>query len=219
MSVKLPVGAEFVSASEGYSINTATGVVSWRLAGIDVQEEQFMQLRCKIDRAGKNDFQVRANTDDGELSDSKDFHTEVGALADLQLEVTDPQGPLPLEESVVYEIRVRNRGTTDAENINIVGLFSEGIDPTTVEGAQFTLRDGRVGFHPIKSLPAGREILLRIHAKANQVGTHTFRTEVVCPKLDIKLAAEETTRFFEDEHRWENGQTPYTAEREATLKR
>ncbi len=32
MSVKLPVGAEFVSASEGYSINTSTGVVSWRLA-------------------------------------------------------------------------------------------------------------------------------------------------------------------------------------------
>ena len=219
MSVKLPVGAEFVSASEGYSINTTTGVVSWQLAGIDVKEEQFMQLRCKIDRAGKNDFEVRAKTGDGELSDSKVFHTEVVALADLKLEVTDPQGPLPLGELVVYEIRVRNRGTTHAEDINVVGLFSEGIDPTTVEGAQFTLRDGRVSFHPIKSLPAGREILLRIHAKASQVGTHIFRTEVVCPKLDIKLAVEETTRFFQDEHRWEDGQTPYSAEREATLSR
>ena len=133
--------------------------------------------------------------------------------------MTDPQGPLPLGESVVYEIRVRNRGTTDAENINIVGLFSEGIDPTSVEGAQFSLRDGRVSFYPLKSLPAGREILLRVHAKANQVGTHIFRTEVSCPKLDIKLAAEETTRFFQDEHRWEDGQTPYSAEREAKLNR
>ena len=219
MRVKLPSGAEFVSASEGFSINTATGVVSWRLAALDVSEEQFMQLRCKIVRPGVNDFQVIAKTNDGELTDSKSFKTEVIALADLKLEVIDPQGPLPLGESVAYEIRVRNRGTTSAENINIVGMFSEGIDPTTVEGAQFNVRDGRVSFHPIKSLPAGREVVLRIHAKANQVGTHTFRTEVTCQALDIKLAAEETTRFFEDEHRWEDGQTPYTAEREAAIKR
>jgi len=219
MSIKLPAGAEFVSASEGYSIDTTTGVVSWRLATIDVGEEQFMQLRCKIVRPGKNDFELIAKTGDGELTDSKAFQTDVIALADLKLEVTDPQGPLPMGEEVVYEIRVRNRGTTSAENINIVGLFSEGIDPTTVEGAQFTLRDGRVSFHPIKSLPAGRELVLRIHAKASQVGTHIFRTEVMCPELDIKLAVEETTRFFEDEYHWEDGQTPYMAERQSTTKR
>lgn len=219
MSVKLPVGTEFVSASEGFSIDTATGVVSWSLASLEASEEQFMQLRCKIARPGTNDFVVTATAVDSELKDSKAFQTDVVALADLKLEVSDPQGPLPLGESIVYEIRVRNRGTTGAEHINIVGLFSEGIDPTTVEGAQYTVRDGRVSFHPIKSLPAGREVVLRIHAKASQVGTHIFRTEVTCPKLDIKLAAEETTRFFEDEHRWENGQTPYMAERETTKQR
>ena len=219
MSIKLPVGAEFVSASEGFSIDTATGVVSWQLAGIEVNEEQFMQVRCKIVRPGMNDFELIAKTSDGELTDSKAFQTDVVALADLKLEVTDPQGPLPLGESIVYEIRVRNRGTTSAENIHIVSLFSEGIDPTTVEGAQFALRDGRVSFHPIKSLPAGREILLRINAKANKVGTHVFRTEVTCPDLDIKLAAEETTRFFEDEHNWQDGETPYTAERQSTTTR
>ena len=219
VSVKLPAGAEFVTASEGYSINTKTGVVSWQMAALDVNEEQFAQLRCKIARPGVNNFELNAKTADVDLSDSKTFHTDVVALADLKLEVRDPEGPLPLGESVVYEIRVRNRGTTDAENINIVGLFSEGIDPTTVEGAQFSLRDGRVSFHPINSLPAGREVVLKIHAKANQVGTHIFRTEVSCPKLDIKLAAEETTRFFEDEHSWGEGETPYTAERNATMKR
>ncbi len=219
MSVKLPAGTEFISASEGYSVNAATGVVSWQLGAIDTSEEQFMQLRCKIARPGMNGFKLIAKTSDGELTDSKDFQTNVIALADLKLEVSDPQGPLPMGESVAYEIRVRNRGTTSAENINIVGLFSDGIDPTTVEGAQFSLRDGRVSFHPIKSLPAGREILLRINAKANRAGTHIFRTEVTCPELDIKLAAEETTRFFEDEHRWEDGETPYTAERQSTTTR
>ena len=129
MAVKLPVGAEFVSASQGYAINTDTGVVSWRLAGIDVHEEQFMQLRCKIARPGRNDFEVIAKTHDGQLSESTAFQTDVIALADLKLEVSDPQGPLPLGEKVAYEIRVKNRGTTTAENINIVGLtMREGRD-------------------------------------------------------------------------------------------
>ncbi len=219
MSVKLPAGAEFVTASEGYSIDTATGLISWSLAGLEAGEEQFMQLRCKIGRPGTNDFLVSAATSESELKDSKAFQTEVVALADLKLEVSDPQGPLPMADEVTYEIRVRNRGTTGAEHINIVGLFSEGIDPTTVEGAQYSVRDGRVSFHPIKSLSAGQEVLLRIRAKASQVGTHIFRAEVTCPKLDIKLAAEETTRFFEEEHRWEDGETPYMAERESTTRR
>lgn|GEM_PF-1985007 len=215
VSVKLPVGAKFISASDGYSINATTGVVSWQLASIDVKEEQFVQLRCKMSRPGVSGFEVSAKTMDGELSESKAFQTAVVALADLKLEVSDPQGPLPLGEAVIYEIRVRNRGTTSAENINVTGLFSAGIDPTTVEGAQFSVRDGRVSFHPIKSLPAGREVLLKIHAKANQIGTHVFRTEVTCQTLDIKLAAEETTRFFQDQHRWKDGKTAYSSDREA----
>jgi len=229
MSVKLPANTEFVSASEGSSVNSATGnsakggsatsVVSWRLGALAAGAEQFIQLRCKIAQPGSNNFEAFASTTDDTLSARKTFQTEVEALADLKLEVTDPQGPLPMGEQVVYEIRVQNRGTTAAEEISVVGLFSEGIDPTTVEGAQFSIRDGRVSFHPIKNLPAGREVLLRIHAKASRAGTHIFRAEVVCQKLEIKLAAEETTRFFEDEHHWEDGETPYSAERKKSVSR
>ncbi len=205
VTFELPEGSEFVSASEGHSLEQANRTVSWRLAGLGVDESQFMQVRCKMDQPGVNQFSVTAKIDSGELSDTKAIETEIVALADLKLEVTDPQGPLPLGDSALYEIRVRNRGKTAAEGVNIVGLFSTGIDPVSVEGAQYTEQDGRVIFHPIKSLPAGREIVLRIRAKATEAGTHIFRAEVLCQDLDIKLAAEETTRFFEEATRWENG--------------
>ena len=73
-------------------------------------------------------------------------------------------------------------------------------------------------FQPVKSLPAGGEILLRIRAVASQAGTHIFRAEVICEDLDIRLAAEETTRFFEDEFHWDEGETPYTAENRSGTK-
>lgn len=224
VTFELPEGSQLVSASEGHSIDEGSRTISWRLAGLGVEEAQFMQVRCRVDQPGISQFNVTAQIDSGELSDTKTIETNIVALADLKLDVTDPQGPLPLGDSALYEIRVRNRGKTAAEGINIVGLFSSGIDPVSVEGAQYTERDGRVIFHPIKSLPAGKEIVLRIRAKAVQAGTHIFRAEVSCQDLDIKLAAEETTRFFKDAARWEDGRwddsrTPYAAENDETVNR
>ena len=59
--------------------------------------------------------------------------------------------------------------------------------------------DGRVSFNTIKELPAGGDVKLRVRARALQAGTHVFRAEVLCSALEIKLAAEETTRFYADE--------------------
>ena len=217
--VKIPNGSQFVAASDGHHHDNNSNEVIWQLTGIAPGQEQFMQVRCKVDQPGANTFDITAQTSTGDLSDSKVIQTNVVALADLKLDVSDPQGPIALGEPVLYEIRVRNRGTTAAEGVSIVGLFSAGIEPTSVEGAQYSIRDGRVSFNPIQNLPAGQEVVLKIRAVANQAGTHIFRAQVDCQDLDIKLAAEETTRFFKDEFRWEDGQTPYSAERNDSVTR
>ena len=45
--------------------------------------------------------------------------TTVEAIADLKLMVNDPQGPLPVGKEVVYEIVITNRGTREANNIDV----------------------------------------------------------------------------------------------------
>ncbi len=213
VKVRLPAGIKFISASDSFSYDATSGLVTWRLDGLRPTEEQFMQFRCELERPGLKEFEVEATSQGGLLTDAEWIRTEVIALADLKLDVRDPRGAHPTGEPVTYEIRVENRGTTDAEGISIVGLFSEGIDPVSVEGAQSSVRDGRVNFQTVKTLPPGGEILLKIRAIASDVGTHIFRAEVSCHDLDIKLAAEETTRFFKDDFQWGEGETPYTAAR------
>ena len=215
LKLKLPAGVKYVEANAGPSFDAQKKFVTWELARLNPQEEKFMQVRCRLDQAGPCEMQLMAQTVAGELQEEKTIETKVIALADLKLEVNDPQGPVPVGESAIYEIRVTNRGTNHAQGVNIVGLFSEGIDPVSVEGAQYSIRDGRVSFRTIKSLPAGHDIVLRILAKATQPGTHLFRAEVVCQDLDIKLSSEETTRFFQDKFHWDDGNTPYMAERKA----
>ena len=219
VQVKLPAHASFVAASDGHSLNSSTGIITWRLNGIAVNEEQFMQVRCKLAEPGENDFEISAQTHSGELRDTQRFQTNVVAMADLKLDVSDPPGPAAVGDTVVYEIRIRNRGTSAAANVSVLGLFSEGIDPTIVEGAQFAIRDGRVTFEPIKTLPPDHEVRLQIRATASHAGTHIFRAEAICRELDIKLAVEETTHFYEDENRWEKGETPYSAESNERFRR
>lgn len=211
MRVKLPEGAKLVSASEGYKLDTQNGVISWQIpGGVPAGEAEFVQMCCQIDRPGTNRFEVSAQTVSGDLKSSKEIETKVIAIADLKLTVSDPKGPVPVGETAIYEIRIRNRGSIDAQNVGVVGLFSAGIDPNAVEGAQFSVRDGRVSIHPINTLPAGEELVLKIRAVATQPGTHVFRAEVSCQDLDIKLAAEETTKFYQDDYRWEDGETAYS---------
>jgi hypothetical protein len=105
-----------------------------------------------------------------------------------------------------------------ARAVNVAAMFSEGIDPTHVEGGQYEIQDGRVAFRTIDALPAGAEVVLKIHAKATREGTHIFRAEVACDDLDAKLVAEETTRYFVEEERWADASAAYSEQDEATTR-
>jgi len=211
VNLQLPNGVEVLAASEGFTRDSELGSISWQLSGLEPKEERFLEVKCSLDQPGNNELLISAKTAGGDLRQMKAVRINVIAVADLKLDVSDPQGPMAVGEDAEYLIRVRNRGNLAARGINVVALFSEGIDPTAVEGVRYSARDGRVAFQTIDSLDPGNEVVLRIRAEASQPGTHIFRTEVYCQDLDIKLAAEETTRFFLDENRWDDSNTPQSA--------
>lgn len=197
--VLLPMGAQFIGASEGHVHNAARGEVAWRVGSLGPGDDRYMELRCKLNTPGENRMSVAAVTASGDLTAVQDAATNVVALADLTLDVNDPPGPVLVGDDAVYEIRVENRGASAAEEVNVVALFSGGLEPQTIEGSSYKVSDGRVTFRTISKLPAGQHAVLRIRARAIEPGTHVFRAEVLCRDLDIKLAAEETTRFYDNE--------------------
>jgi uncharacterized repeat protein (TIGR01451 family) len=213
VQVTLPNGAEFMSASDGQSFDAQQQQVTWHAGTLNPGDDKYMELKCQLTSPGANQFKVTAASTSGDLTDNASGETNVVALADLKLNVTDPSGPVAVGNQAVYEIHVENRGSNSAKDINVVALFSEGIEPDQAEGAMYTVADGRVSFRPIEELPAGREIVLRIRAHAVHAGTHVFRAEVLCRDLEIKLAAEETTRFYADDVEGET-QEPQAASRE-----
>jgi uncharacterized repeat protein (TIGR01451 family) len=212
----LPEDSKFLSASGG-RLDPQQARVSWNVGSLPAGGQRVFELQCALNAAGENRLQVAAQAG-GDLSASASSSTQVEAIADLKLEIRDPQGPVAVGEEAVYEVRIQNRGTKKAQGIDLAVFFSEGLEASTVEGGPHEIGTGQVIFQPIASIAAGDAAVFHVRAKAAQAGNHVFRAEVVCETLNTKLAAEEATHFYGDQRTAAGTKRePTLAKREPTL--
>jgi uncharacterized repeat protein (TIGR01451 family) len=211
VSAWLPAGAKFVSAGDGGELNRREHRVEWTIRSLPVGQTTELQARCELLSDGTNTLRVSA-TDSTELTSRATVATTVIARADLKLTVSDPSGPVPIDQEGVYEVQVVNQGTKAAEGVEI-SLYFDGIEPVGVEGGEYELSQGQVLLKPVASLPPGGKTVFKIRAKANMVGDHTFRAEVACRSLGTRLATQETTHYYgKDFARTAAGPQPTPAE-------
>ena len=191
----LPTGGDYLDSSDQGEWNPETRQVVWKVPALVAQNDQSFEVRVSLSHPGENLFGVRLSADD-DLAASSEVKTFVEALADLQLVINDPRGPVPVEEETTYEVLISNRGTKAAEMVDVVVFFSEGIEPISVVGGSAKVNTGQVIFHPIEQIAPGEDVVYKIAARANSSGNHVFRTEVACEEADVRLMAEESTRFY-----------------------
>ncbi|MFZ5830530.1 MAG: hypothetical protein ACOY3P_10600 [Planctomycetota bacterium] len=197
VSLSLPPGAKYLSGIDGAQAETNGTRISWIVDRLAPGESRDFDARCNLGLAGLNRLDVACSGDD-ELAATAAVSTRVEAVADLILEVRDPVGPVAAGTDTVYELRLHNRGTKAAEGVEVLAVFSEGIEPVGVEGALHRIQPGQVVFNPIPSIGPGAELLLKVRARAGAAGMHVFRCEVHCKPLGIRRISEVTTHFYED---------------------
>jgi uncharacterized repeat protein (TIGR01451 family) len=193
---ELPPGAKCLSASHSGQTEGHSGQVTWNLGRLDAGADTTCQMRVKFEAAGAVQPQVHCSADGG-LTALTSMLTEVEAVADLVLAVNDPQGPVPIEEEVQYEVRIRNRGSKASDPVDVAVYFSEGIDPTKAEGGRHEIGEGQVTFATLPTVEPGKEVVLKIKARATCGGNHVFRAEARTGSTQTVLAAEETTHFYD----------------------
>ncbi len=205
----LPHGAVFKSATEGGKLDVQRNEVRWSLGALRPGAARLFDVGCELTQAGDNRLDVRseAATD---LTAVHSVVTRVEALADLKLIVNDPPGAVPVGGDSQYEVRVINRGTKAAENVQIVGYFSDGIEPVAMQGGKGDMADGQVVLQPILRLNPGQEMVFTITARAHTPGNHVFRTELECGTPYTRLAAEEWTTYYSNSTA--GGHIPATAD-------
>jgi uncharacterized repeat protein (TIGR01451 family) len=194
VAAQLPSRATYVSSTGG-TVNTSGTAVTWDVRSLAPGEEQAFQLRCQLESTGLNRLQVAAKT--GDLHESAVASTDVEGLADLTLDVNQPVGAFQVGEEVTYEVVIKNRGTKTAEGVDALAFFSQGIEAVSASGARNEIAPGRVTFQALPSIAPDKALVLKIKARADVSGNHTFRAEVYCKSLGTKLGQEATIRFYD----------------------
>lgn len=192
----LPSGLRHVESSQRGRVDVQPGQLVWSLEGLPAGEQREFSLTCELTAPGEMRSEVLCRAAD-DLNATAAVTTTVEALADLVLEVSDPQGPVAVGADATYEIRIHNRGTSGAQHIDLAAFFSEGIEPVDAGPHEHQLAAGQVVFNSIPELNPGETIVLEVHARAEASGNHAFRAELSCEPLGTKLAAQEMTRFYD----------------------
>ena len=193
LEVQLPAGCQNVVGVDQKPLTTETP--KWKLGDMPPGTDRVYTVQCDLISGGQAAMSAQIQAKDKSSATDK-VVTTVEAIADLKLIVNDPQGPLPVGKEVVYEIVITNRGTREASNIDLVTQFSDGIEPSSATGHRAEVVPGQVVFEPIRSLPAGGQMTVKITAKAAKAGNLRFRAELTCSELETKLVSEGSTRFF-----------------------
>lgn len=171
-------------------------VLEWSISSLPAGHEVVIEVPCHFVGMGDARLMVQA-TAEGNLSTQGECLTQIQAVADLVLRVEDPPRPVPVGKDGLYQIIVENRGSKAAVDVRVVGFFSEGIEPLSAKGIPHKVLPGQVVFEPISKIEPGERVVLEIQARAHKPGNHIFRAELRCPSSDIRLAAEETTRYYD----------------------
>jgi uncharacterized repeat protein (TIGR01451 family) len=196
-TILLPNGAKYISGVDGIHRSPTQNKLEWILESLSADVEQNFTLRCALGAPGLGKARVYVVADD-DLMTSAETIVQIDSVANLVMEVKDPTGPVPVGEDAIYELRIRNRGTREAENVEVFGYFSRGIEPVSADGAPNRLAPGQVTFQPLPTLAPGTEAVLRIRARAEAAGNHVFRAEARCKTLNARLVSEATNLYYTD---------------------
>lgn len=191
-NIKLPTGVDVIGLPPG--VTRSGDLLRWEIQALGAQDRISYPLRLLMNQLGQNEISFSCESLTGEPIQAT-IKTNVDAVADLHLSVTDPIAPAPVGQPVTYEITITNRGRKTAEDVFVVAQFSEGIEPTRVDGHSGKLIPGQVLFDSIPKIQPNETIVLKVFAEAAKPGTHRFRASVKCQGSEDDLLEEESTRY------------------------
>merc|ERR1711964_688128 len=100
-----------------------------------------------------------------------DHTTIVEALTELEFTVQDDQDPIEVGSETTYEIRILNRGSKAATNVQLSALLPPQITPLAADGhTRVAIQGQQVAAEAIDQLAPQAEAIYRIKVQGRQPG-------------------------------------------------
>jgi uncharacterized repeat protein (TIGR01451 family) len=191
----IPRGMKYVGSPQNGRLSPDKSSVVWVLDRLNSASEATIPLTCEASASGSTQLDVQCVAD-GDLVVSGSAVTQVETTANLALTVDDPSGPIGLDGEATYQLRLQNRGTASAQDVEVVAYFANHVEPVSADGGRHRINSGQVVFESLPSLAPGQTATFQVKVKADVAGNHIYRVEVRAKSTGDRLVREGTTRFY-----------------------
>jgi uncharacterized repeat protein (TIGR01451 family) len=190
---ELPEGAKFISASD--SGRQQDRQIHWLLGEAPPNRNKTLTVELQIAKEGEVVNRVTAKADRG-VTAHAEAKTQFEGAAGIHVEI-DSKDKLAVDSEGDYVIRVMNRGTAAAKNVQLTAVVPEQMQVVSKEGpTEATQEKQRFTFAPLAVLAAGEEKTYKFHVKAVRAGEVKLIVELKTDDLITPLHEEEAMTIF-----------------------
>jgi uncharacterized repeat protein (TIGR01451 family) len=194
----VPKGFEYLYSSRGGKYDETTRTVTWFVGSVSPKESIDLSLKLKPVALGDFSHVARAVSEHGAVAEAN-VATRIEGTASLVLEVLDLDDPVEIGRETAYEVRVRNEGSKQAQNVGLSVELPNGVKLINIKGpTQHIAESGLVVFKALETLEPGKTAIFQIHIQGADEGNHRVRARLISDSIQEPLTVEELTRFYAD---------------------
>ncbi|MCA9033607.1 MAG: DUF11 domain-containing protein [Planctomycetaceae bacterium] len=199
---QIPAGMTFVSAPEG-SYDDRTGIITWKIDRIAPGKQRVLDVQLKAQRSG----QLNSIVDVIENAGFRSQATRTVSVEDIHnigADIRPLEGPVQVGEKFTFAITLDNRGTADADNVEVrvqlppqVRVLSA--DAADGKPAQQSKSQNMVIYNAISKVQPGEQMRLRLILQGDQpVRNGVISAVVRYSQMKDPLYVSESVTVFSD---------------------
>lgn len=192
---KLPLGMDFVEASEGGQYNAVQRTVAWSIEKIDPAEKKAFTVKL-VPRAKGTKTSIVQVVEPKGVEARAVSNTRVEDFASLALDISEVLRPVAVGDRVAMRVRARNRGTAAASNVAVSVTIPKSMRLVTAGPAKYTVKDDVVTFSPTKSLAKSASQDFDLVLEAITKSDARLKAQVAADEMASPLSREEAIMIF-----------------------
>ncbi|MEZ6004643.1 MAG: hypothetical protein R3F33_10715 [Planctomycetota bacterium] len=195
VSQPMPKGMEMVRSS--IPAEMADGVATWNLGDLAAGESKSMTVHLMPSETGSMELLAMAKASKGAQVQAS-LTAALEGLAALHFAVEDLQDPVPVGESVTYNVKVHNQGTAAGNHIAVEITLDEGMQLVRAAGPTNGRAEGnKIVFSALDTLEPDATATWRLVIQSSQAGDRRLKASLTSDRLQRPVVVTESTQYYE----------------------
>ncbi|QDU97488.1 DUF11 domain-containing protein [Lignipirellula cremea] len=188
----IPAGLKVLAIDRPAKFDQAKQQLTWTLASIPVGGQEVMRFKAVTTAEGQLVHEVQVQTASGMRAKTRHL-TDVISRADVNMQIADSPGPIQVGEAAIFEVQVRNRGTSEARNVELRAELPSGMG--AVRSSDYETHASEVRF-PVTSIAPGGKQIFRFEAVSSVPGDQIVKFKLSADSLSREVTSEESVYFY-----------------------